>query len=256
MSKTTARIMDATVPTAPGTDEGTLLADRGSVAVGGRSTHDRVMRPGHQQAARSPRCVDIGYGLRPPLYQVVVAILTGLAILVQGEYLVVAALWGTAAVVWMLQPRLIRLSADERGIRVRNLGQETFVWSDISKIELTRRSIWGSQRIEITLNDGRTVRPWATRTGDKSVHSYVEIDRVLRKLIMLRRDALGIPDPPGLAAALAAARRGDPAEIDKLLATDEIDSALYEERLHELAATGEIDLDSLRRARREQLGET
>lgn len=207
-----------------------------------------------RRAAPSPRCIDIGYRLRPPLYQLVVGLLTSVVSFMQGEYLFLAALWGTAAAVCVLQSRFIRLSADERGIRVRNWAQQSVAWRDVEKIELSPRSFWGSQRVEITLHDGRKLRSWAARTGDKSGYSYVEIDRVVRRLLMLRRDVLGIPDPPGLAAALAAARRGDPGQIDKLLAAHEIDGTLYEERLHELAAAGEIDLDSLRRARREQLG--
>jgi hypothetical protein len=107
--------------------------------------------------------------------------------------------------------------------------------------------------MEITLDDGRRVRPWAAKTGYKSGYSYAEIDRVLRRLLTMRREALGIADPPQLAAALTAARAGDPRPIDGLLASHEIDAALYGQRLHELADSGDVDLELLRKRRRELL---
>jgi hypothetical protein len=202
--------------------------------------------------------VALRYRLRPPLYKIVIAVLASGSALLHGYYLVVGITWGALVVVVALQPVLIRLSADERGVRVQNGVAETFPWTEIAEIKLAQRSVWGFRRVqlEIALTNGRIIQPRAARAGDDYGHTYADLDRVAQQLEMMRRAARGITDPPELAAALDAAKRGDPHPIDDMLAAHAVDATLYEQRLHQLAETGEIDMEELRRKRREDLGAT
>lgn len=243
----------------------------GEAGRGGCRLHERSATP-ERLAKADPaphnQCVDLdravaqqrGRGdirmrmrVRPDPYQVLATACIGGSVLLSGQYVFVAVTLAAVAVIILLESVFIRVSADRNGIRVQNWLPETIPWSGVSKIEILPRSFWGAQKVQITLSNGRRVRPWAAKTGYKSGHDYAQIERLVGRLDLMRRDVLGISDPPQLAKALAAARAGDPAPIDDLLATGVIHPALYQSRLHELAETGQLDLEALRRRRRETI---
>jgi hypothetical protein len=204
-------------------------------------------------AEPSSGSLTVRFRLAPPLYQVVVACLAAAVVLINGQYLFVGVLLAIIIVLWVLQSTLIRLTADRAGVQVQNLAPERFAWNEIAEIDIVRFS-WQRQGIELTLNGGRKKRSWAAKAGYKSGYSYTDIERIANRLRMMRREALGISDPPQLADALEAAKRGDPGPIDEMLAKHLIDSTLYEARLHELEQAGEIDAEALRSRRRQELG--
>ena len=175
--------------------------------------------------------------------------------LVRGEYLFVLIVILAGAGIVGVSYATITLTADEAGIRIRNWIARTRVpWADVTDITLSKSSRWGQRQrfIVVTARNGQRVKSYATATGDGGRSPEI-IDELLRRLIVMRREQLGIADPPELAAALKAAERGDPGPIGDLLASGAIDMATYEQRLHDLADEGRIDLEAFRRARRDQL---
>jgi hypothetical protein len=182
----------------------------------------------------------VRFRLAPPVYQVVVACLAVFVVLINGQYLLVGVMLVIVIVLWVLQATLIRLTADTAGVQVQNLTPERFAWNEITAFEIVRFP-WQRQGVELTLTNGRKVRSWAAKAGYKSGYSYTDIERIVNRLRMMRREALGIADPPQLADALEAAKQGDPRPIDEMLANHLIDSTLYEARL--LRRRQELGLD-------------
>ena len=202
-------------------------------------------------SAASHREIRLRMRLRPDPYQLLAAVFISGSVLLSGQYVFIGIVWAAGAVIVLLESRIIRLTADRDGVHVQNWLTEAIPWSSVANIEILPRSFWGQQKVQLTLTNGRRVRPWAAKSGYKSGYDYAEIDRLVRRLALMRREALGILDPPQLAKALAAAKAGDPRPIDDLLAAGVIDATLYHGRLHELAESGQLDLNALRQRRRE-----
>jgi hypothetical protein len=149
---------------------------------------------------------------------------------------------------------LFRLSADATGIRVANGFPTRIPWAQVESIAVTQKWVNGItvRRLQITRTDGRVIRPLVPKASFYSGYSNGDLDRIVQRLLAMRRHALRGADSPELTEALAAAASGNPVPIDHLLATHGIEPEEYSERLHELADRGQVDLEALRRARRKQ----
>jgi len=146
---------------------------------------------------------------------------------------------------------LLRLSADKTGVRPSALSRR-IPWEDVASVRVAEESgrCGTARRIQITCTDGRVSEPLVTLAGQFYGYSFEDVDRIAQRLNRLRRHSLRIVDSPELVQALAAATSGDPRPIDQLLASGAITPEEHAERLHELADAGQVDLETLRLARR------
>jgi hypothetical protein len=201
----------------------------------------------------SPTRIDFRAPIRPPGYLIAFLILSSAAALVRGEYVFVAVVW-TVGIPLALVSRLgIRVSATEDGIRISNWWRPRwFSWREIDGFETVKR---GPARVgAVRLRDGRVVRISATGgTGSRGA-SQRERERVLAQFELMRDRSVGAADTE-LVAALDTAKRGDPRSLDHLLAAHKVSPGVYTEQLHRLAAAGEVDMEALRRERRNEPGD-
>jgi hypothetical protein len=189
------------------------------------------------------------------LLMLLVLLLLKIAIRLQVNSAIGLGVLGAGAVLDVLVTfRLFRLTADATGIRVANGFPTSIPWAQVAGVAATERSVNGIRvrRLEITRTDGRVIRPIVPKASIYSGYSDFDLDRIVERLRRMRRQALGGADPPELTDALSAAANGDPGPMDHRLAAHEIEPDEYSERLHELADAGRVDLETLRRARREQ----
>ena len=202
---------------------------------------------------RTPGRIVVRYRFGPPLTRFLPLILvTSWATQRGSADTFLVGVWIAAFVLVLWDCMVVRLTADANGVRVTNWLPRRYAWQDINAISLISS---GSRRkrVEVLLNDGGSVKPWVGREGGYDIGGYSrgQLERIVERLSRMRQQALGLPDPPELATALASAELGDPRPMDDLLASNRIDHAVYEDRLHELADAGTVDLEALRMKRRE-----
>jgi hypothetical protein len=200
----------------------------------------------------APDRVDVPYAFRPNAWTVLTAGLTVAGRVVAGSFVVAGIAIAIVPVLLLVSRLGLRLTADREGLRILNYGASSrFAWSEIVDMRVVRRW-WGAQ-LEIRDRRRRRAVPFVTRSSNLNGYGEDQLARLVSRLELLRREAVGAADPPGLAFALDAARSGDPGPIDALLSTHAIDETLYTGRLHELAEAGEVDLETLRAVRRREL---
>ena len=183
-------------------------------------------------------------------------------------WLIAAGLGGLTAaaliagsVYWALVPGLFliwvlreRVSADERGVTVVNLARRFRIpWSEIVGFE--RGRVGFTSCLDVCKRDGKRVHIWVTVTGWRGDYFEGEVDGIAAKFGRLRATAVGLDDLDGsqrraLDEAVAAAQAGDLGPMDRILVSDRMDPDVLYARLHELAETGQLDLDALRAKRR------
>lgn len=182
-----------------------------------------------------------------------VLVLSSAASLLRGQYVLVALLWTVGFPLVFVSRLGMRVTATNAGIRIVNWWRPRQIsWKGVDGFDTVSR---GLDRVAaVRLRDGGILRISATAGTRSGGASRRQREHVLAQLELMRDRSLGTADSEeGLAAALAAAERGDPEPLDHLLATHKISGAEYTEQLHVLARTGQADVEALRRERRNNL---
>lgn len=179
-------------------------------------------------------------------------VLSSAAALLRGEYVFVALLWTVGFPLVFVSRLGMRVTATNAGIRIVNRWRPRQIsWQEVDGFDTVSK---GFDRVAaVRLRDGGVLRISATAGTRSGGASRRQREHVLAQLELMRDHSLGTADSEGLAAALAAAERGDPEPLDHLLATHKISGAVYTEQLHALARTGQADVEALRRERRNDL---
>jgi hypothetical protein len=90
----------------------------------------------------------------------------------------------------------VRLTADERGLRIVNYGVVSrFAWPDVASMQLVPLS-WakGAYRLEVAGRDGRRKRALVASSSPTSGYAYDDLVELVRRLDALRKHALGTAD--------------------------------------------------------------
>lgn len=122
-----------------------------------------------------------------PFSPALLALIATVKLVFFDEQLVYAILILLAAVALLVAPYfLVRLTADERGLRIVNVRSELLPWSQIREIKHVDRQR-GMKVAEITLRDGSKRWPTVTKTGGNNSYTSADIAKVISRLEQMRK---------------------------------------------------------------------
>jgi hypothetical protein len=133
----------------------------------------------------SPARLDVRVGLN--IVRVAPFLLLLAGIIVSGQVLIAAIIGGAVIGVFALAYWVVRLTADDHGVRVLNWWNwKTFAWSDITDVTI-RQQRGRSPVVLFSLKDGRQKRALATLGGWNGVYSDEELTRVVHDVLRMRQ---------------------------------------------------------------------